>query len=93
MCVPATFCGTAKQIADHMEHWMEAGACDGFMISFIALPSTLSDFVEKVVPELQRRGVFRHDYAGRTLREHLGLSRPENRYTTSALTPPVAKRA
>ena len=89
----ATFCGTVKQIADHMEHWMEAGACDGFMISFVALPSTLSDFVEKVVPELQRRGVFRHDYQGRTLREHLGLSRPENRYIASEITPPVAKRA
>jgi alkanesulfonate monooxygenase SsuD/methylene tetrahydromethanopterin reductase-like flavin-dependent oxidoreductase (luciferase family) len=89
----ATFCGTSKQIADHMEHWMEAGACDGFMISFVALPSTLSDFVEKVVPELQRRGVFRQDYQGRTLREHLGLSRPENRYVASELTSPVAKRA
>ena len=50
-------------------------------------------FVGKVVPELQRRGVFRHDYEGRTLREHLGLSRPENRYVAPALTPPVAKRA
>jgi N-acetyl-S-(2-succino)cysteine monooxygenase len=89
----ATFCGTVKQIADHMEHWVEAGACDGFMISFVALPSTLSDFVEKVVPELQRRGVFRHDYTGRTLREHLGLSRPENRYVASKLKSPVAKRA
>jgi FMN-dependent oxidoreductase (nitrilotriacetate monooxygenase family) len=89
----ATFCGTSKQIADHMEHWIEAGACDGFMISFVALPSTLSDFVGKVVPELQRRGVFRQDYEGRTLREHLGLSRPENRYIASKLTPPVAKRA
>jgi FMN-dependent oxidoreductase (nitrilotriacetate monooxygenase family) len=89
----ATFCGTAGQVADHMEAWIEAGACDGFMISFPALPSTLADFVEKVVPELQRRGVFRNDYQGRTLREHLGLSRPENRYSSSALTPPVAKRA
>jgi N-acetyl-S-(2-succino)cysteine monooxygenase len=76
-----------------MEHWMEAGACDGFMISFVALPSTLSDFVEKVVPELQRRGVFRHDYTGHTLRDHLGLSRPENRYVAPGLTPPIAKRA
>jgi FMN-dependent oxidoreductase (nitrilotriacetate monooxygenase family) len=86
----ATFCGTVKQVADHMESWIEAGACDGFMISFVALPSTLSDFVEKVVPELQRRGVFRQDYEGRTLREHLGLPRPENRYASSA---PIAKRA
>jgi FMN-dependent oxidoreductase (nitrilotriacetate monooxygenase family) len=89
----AIFCGTVKQIADHMEHWMEVGACDGFMISFVALPSTMTDFVEKVVPELQRRGLFRHDYEGHTLREHLGLSRPENRYVASGMTPPVAKRA
>ena len=76
-----------------MEAWIEAGACDGFMISFLALPSTLADFVDKVVPELQRRGVFRNDYEGRTLREHLGLSRPENRHASSTLTSPVAKRA
>jgi FMN-dependent oxidoreductase (nitrilotriacetate monooxygenase family) len=89
----ATFCGTAMQIADHMEAWVEAGACDGFMISFPALPSSLTDFVEKVVPELQRRGVFRTDYTGRTLRDHLGLQRPENRYVTPALSPLAAKRA
>jgi alkanesulfonate monooxygenase SsuD/methylene tetrahydromethanopterin reductase-like flavin-dependent oxidoreductase (luciferase family) len=88
----ATFCGTAAQVADHMESWMDAGACDGFMISFPALPSTLQDFVDKVVPELQRRGRFRTDYAGRTLRDHLGLRRPENRH--ASLSPaPVAKRA
>jgi len=86
----ATFCGTAMQVADHMEAWMEAGACDGFMISFLALPSSLVDFVDKVIPELQRRGVFRTDYTGSTLRDHLGLPRPENRHV---LTAPVAKRA
>ena len=88
----ATFCGTPTQVADHMESWIEAGACDGFMISFVALPSTMHDFVTKVVPELQRRGVFRNDYEGRTLREHLGLSRPENRHAVAAAAP-VAKRA
>ncbi|WP_156175447.1 LLM class flavin-dependent oxidoreductase [Bradyrhizobium sp. LTSP849] len=88
----ATFCGTPTQVADHMESWIEAGACDGFMISFVALPSTMQDFVTKVVPELQRRGVFRNDYEGRTLREHLGLSRPENRHAVAAAAP-VAKRA
>jgi N-acetyl-S-(2-succino)cysteine monooxygenase len=88
----ATFCGTVTQVADHMEHWIEAGACDGFMISFVALPSTMSDFITKVVPELQRRGVFRQDYEGRTLRDHLGLSRPENRHVAAAVAP-VAKRA
>jgi len=89
----ATFCGTAKHVADYMESWVEAGACDGFMISFLALPSTLKDFVEKVVPELQRRGLFRMDYTGRTLRDHLGLRRPENRRASSLATAPLAKRA
>ena len=89
----ATFCGTAKQVADHMESWIEAGACDGFMISFLALPSTMTDFVEKVVPELQRRGVFRNDYEGRTLREHLGLTRPDNRYASPGAAQRLAKRA
>jgi N-acetyl-S-(2-succino)cysteine monooxygenase len=87
----ATFCGTVTQVADHMEAWMEAGACDGFMVSFLALPSSLVDFVDKVIPELQRRGVFRADYTGVTLRDHLGLSRPENRH--AAPLAPVAKRA
>ncbi len=81
------------QVADHMEAWVEACACDGFMISFLALPSSLKDFVDKVVPELQRRGLFRADYTGRTLRDHLGLRRPENRYASSMLVAPVAKRA
>jgi alkanesulfonate monooxygenase SsuD/methylene tetrahydromethanopterin reductase-like flavin-dependent oxidoreductase (luciferase family) len=89
----ATFCGTAVQVADHMEAWIEAGACDGFMISFLALPSSLKDFVDKVVPELQRRGLFRTDYAGHTLRDHLGLRRPENRHASSAPAAPLAKRA
>ncbi|MEN3379024.1 MAG: N-acetyl-S-(2-succino)cysteine monooxygenase [Hyphomicrobiales bacterium] len=88
----ATFCGTAAQVADHMESWMDAGACDGFMISFPALPSTLQDFVDKVVPELQRRGLFRTDYTGHTLRDHLGLRRPGNRYASLA-SASVAKRA
>jgi N-acetyl-S-(2-succino)cysteine monooxygenase len=87
----ATFCGTVTQVADHMEAWMEAGACDGFMVSFLALPSSLVDFVDKVIPELQRRGVFRADYTGVTLRDHLGLPRPENRHAVPLA--PVAKRA
>lgn len=89
----ATFCGTADQIADFMESWLEAGACDGFMISFPVLPGTLADFVSKVVPELQRREIFRTDYAGTTLREHLGLRRPKNRYAATDKAAPVAKLA
>jgi hypothetical protein len=63
-----------------MQEWFEAQAADGFMCSFTTIPRDLQLFVELVVPELQRRGLFRTDYAGRTLREHLGLPRPESRY-------------
>src|SRR5258705_5526347 len=89
----ATFCGTALQVADHMEAWVEAGACDGFMISVLALPSSLTDFVDKVVPALQSPGGFPTPHAGRTLRDHLGLRRPENRYASSIVAAPAAKRA
>ncbi len=74
----ATLCGTPVQIADLMQEWMEAGACDGFMVTFPVMPRGLQDFVDKVVPELQRRGLFRQDYTGTTLREHLGLPRPRH---------------
>ena len=73
-----TIAGTARQIADVMEAWFVAGACDGFMMQFSTLPGGLEDFVAGVVPELQRRGLFREEYAGRTLRDHLGLMRPVN---------------
>jgi len=73
-----TFCGSAVEIADQMEAWVRDGASDGFLITLQALPGDLADLVEQVVPELQRRGLFRSDYTGRTLREHLGLARPEN---------------
>lgn len=76
-----TIKGTASDVADTMEHWFRSGACDGFMMQFHMLPSSLAEFVETVVPELQRRGLFRHDYAGATLREHLGLARPANPQT------------
>jgi FMN-dependent oxidoreductase (nitrilotriacetate monooxygenase family) len=72
--------GTAKTIADEMQEWIETAASDGFTIMFTYLPGGLEDFCDKVVPELQRRGLFRNDYAGRTLRDHLGLPRPENRF-------------
>ena len=55
-------------------------ACDGFNIMFPFLPAGLDDFVDRVVPELQRRGIFRREYEGKTLRENLGLPRPENRF-------------
>lgn len=75
----ATFCGTPVSVADHMQTWIEEEACDGFMISFPVLPGTLETFVDTVVPELQRRGLFRTGYDGSTLRDVLGLERPAPR--------------
>jgi FMN-dependent oxidoreductase (nitrilotriacetate monooxygenase family) len=72
--------GTAQTVADEMQQWLESGACDGFNILFPYLPEGLDDVVDRLVPELQRRGLFRREYAGTTLREHLGLPRPKNRY-------------
>jgi N-acetyl-S-(2-succino)cysteine monooxygenase len=76
--------GDARQIADVMEEWFTGGAADGFMMQFATLPGGVRDFVGKVVPELQRRGLFRTEYGGPTLRDHLGLSRPVNPYANSA---------
>jgi FMN-dependent oxidoreductase (nitrilotriacetate monooxygenase family) len=72
------FVGTARMIADEMQDWLEQRGSDGFNVMFPYLPGGLDDFVEKVVPELQRRGIFRTEYEGNTLREHLGLPRPDN---------------
>jgi alkanesulfonate monooxygenase SsuD/methylene tetrahydromethanopterin reductase-like flavin-dependent oxidoreductase (luciferase family) len=74
------FVGTPKTIADGMEEWLTTEASDGFNVMFPYLPEGLDDFVDKVVPELQRRGIFRRDYEGATLRENLGLPRPKNRF-------------
>jgi alkanesulfonate monooxygenase SsuD/methylene tetrahydromethanopterin reductase-like flavin-dependent oxidoreductase (luciferase family) len=74
------FVGTAATIADEMEEWLTTEGSDGFNVMFPFLPAGLDDFVDKVVPELQRRGIFRSDYEGVTLREHFGLPRPENRF-------------
>jgi alkanesulfonate monooxygenase len=72
--------GTAASIADEMEEWLTSEACDGFTVMFPYLPAGLDDFVDHVVPELQRRGLLRREYEGKTLRENLGLERPPNRY-------------
>jgi alkanesulfonate monooxygenase len=79
------FVGTPASIADQMEEWLLTDACDGFNVLFPYLPAGLEDFVDLVVPELQRRGIFRREifrreYEGITLRENLGLPRPENRF-------------
>lgn len=73
--------GTPARIADEMEQWVQEDAADGFIIQASYLPGGFEDFVTMVVPELQRRGLFRKDYEGRTLREHLGLQRPPNRHS------------
>jgi alkanesulfonate monooxygenase len=72
--------GTPKTIADEMEEWLFSEGSDGFTVMFPYLPGGLDDFVAHVIPELQRRGLFRRDYEGTTLREHLGLPRPRNRF-------------
>jgi alkanesulfonate monooxygenase len=74
------FAGAPKDIADEMERWLVEEGSDGFNVMFPFLPEGLDDFVDKVVPELQRRGLFRTEYEGRTLRETLGLARPPNRF-------------
>ena len=70
------FVGTATAVADQMEEWFNCGGCDGFVLAATHLPGAFEEFVRMVVPELQRRGLFRREYAGATLREHLGIARP-----------------
>ena len=76
--------GTPKSLADRMEQWFVEEAADGFNVMPPFLPGALDEFVELVIPELQRRGLFRTEYTGKTLREHLGLPRPPSRYTKQA---------
>jgi alkanesulfonate monooxygenase SsuD/methylene tetrahydromethanopterin reductase-like flavin-dependent oxidoreductase (luciferase family) len=78
--------GTPETIADEMEEWLATEASDGFTVMFPYLPGGLDEFVDRVVPELQRRGLFRRGYEGRTLRENLGLPRPDNRFFRTATT-------
>jgi alkanesulfonate monooxygenase SsuD/methylene tetrahydromethanopterin reductase-like flavin-dependent oxidoreductase (luciferase family) len=69
-------CGSAERIADTLEQWFVEGAADGFNVMPPHFHGGLTDFVDLVVPILQARGLFRRDYAGTTLRDHLGLARP-----------------
>ena len=73
--------GTPAEVADAMQEWFEAQACDGFNITPATLPGGGEDFVDMVVPELQRRGLFRTEYEGSTLRENLGLRPVKSRYS------------
>jgi alkanesulfonate monooxygenase len=77
-----SFVGTAKSVADEMEVWLNEEAGDGFNVMFPYVPAGIDDFVDKVIPELQRRKLFRTEYEGETLRENLGLARPANRFFT-----------
>lgn len=74
------FVGTPASIANEMQEWLETRASDGFNIMFPNVPAGLEEFCDQVVPELQRRGLFRTEYEGTTLRDHLGLPRPANRF-------------
>jgi alkanesulfonate monooxygenase SsuD/methylene tetrahydromethanopterin reductase-like flavin-dependent oxidoreductase (luciferase family) len=73
--------GTPEQIADLMQTWFETGAADGFNVMPPWFPGGLDAFADQVVPILQRRGLFRTEYSGRTLRDHFGLPRPESLYS------------
>lgn len=74
------FVGTPESIADEFETWLKEEACDGFTVTFPFLPQGLDAIADQLIPELQRRGIFRKDYEGDTLREHLGLPRPKNKF-------------
>jgi alkanesulfonate monooxygenase len=75
-----TVIGSASTVADHLEEWDRSGASDGLMIGIPVVPKGLDDFVDQVVPELQRRGILRTEYTGSTLRENLELPAPPNRF-------------
>jgi N-acetyl-S-(2-succino)cysteine monooxygenase len=74
-------CGNAAMVADVMEDWFTDRACDGFVLVPPYFPAAFDEFIDSVIPELQRRGIFRQDYSGHTLRDHLGLPVPLNRYS------------
>lgn len=81
-----TIVGTPEQIADAIAEWFQGGAADGFNVMPAILPRDLADFVNEVLPVLRRRGLFRSDYDGSTLRENLGLDRPANRFVVRSVT-------
>jgi FMN-dependent oxidoreductase (nitrilotriacetate monooxygenase family) len=83
--------GTPKHCADVLEDWFTTGAADGFMLILHLQPAGLADFVKYIVPELQRRKLFREEYSGTTLREHLGLSRPASRHVTTVSPSPASR--
>ncbi|MGE8656825.1 MAG: LLM class flavin-dependent oxidoreductase [Achromobacter sp.] len=79
--------GTPQSVADQLQQWFEEGGADGFNIMSPWLPGGLDDFIELALPELRRRGLFRTEYSGATLRQHLGLARPAHRAVAPASVP------
>ena len=73
-------CGTPEQVADTMGEWFSTSACDGFIVAPAHFPEALEDFTSAVVPLLRHRGLFRQEYSGSKLRDHLGIPEPRNRY-------------
>ena len=71
------FAGTPEQIVDQMESWYLSESCDGFVLAATHMPGAYVDFVRKVIPELQRRGLYRKEYVPGTLRDNLGLANPQ----------------
>ena len=84
-------CGSPTTVANLMQEWFEAGAMDGFVLLPAHFPEAFDDFIDLVIPELQRRGLFRKEYEGTTLREHLGLPKPENRFARARSEAPEGK--
>ncbi len=76
--------GNPVEVADYMQEWFETGAADGFNIFPPFVPGAVEAVTELVVPELQRRGLYRREYSGGTFRDHLGLARPRNRFESAA---------
>ena len=72
--------GTPNEVADQMEEWLMTRGSDGFTIQFPFVPEGIDDFVDRLVPVLQDRGLFRKEYEGKTLRENMGLPRPPNQF-------------
>lgn len=79
----ASVAGTPEQVAETIETWFLSHASDGFVVMDSGLPGQFDEFVEQVLPVLRKRGVFRHEYSGTTLRDHLGLALPPNRFQAS----------
>jgi alkanesulfonate monooxygenase SsuD/methylene tetrahydromethanopterin reductase-like flavin-dependent oxidoreductase (luciferase family) len=77
---PGLIAGSVQTIADHIEEWVNTEAADGFMIAAPYQPEGIEDFVDHMVPELQCRGLFRTEYTGSTLRDHLRLPAPRSRW-------------